>query len=369
MKKLSLIIAFALPFLLFGQQATSLRRVAFVVGNANYEEGKLFNPVNDARDVANELKKLGFEVFKFENLSRNDFRQAIDKYGDELRKDPSNTVGLFYYSGHGLQYNAQNYLIPIDAQMKKEADIDIWSVNLNQLMRNLHAAEAKMNVVIIDACRAIPFFDEFESNQNTPQSNSEKPAGLAPIDAPVGTFIAFATSPGNVAADGNGLNGLYTQELIKAMQIPDLPIEQVFKKVRIEVKKLSEGEQIPWENSSLESEFYFRRSKEYVAEGVVTDVSANTLPIPERYARDVCGCLSGLTKIMEKIEEMPRNTPKEKLNRLQYEAEVAIEQGDNCVKNIFRNYPSIPTKDEEAEAKRILEGLCPSVYKIFMGKK
>jgi hypothetical protein len=369
MKKLSFIIALILPFWLMGQQAATLRRVAFVVGNANYEEGKLFNPVNDARDVATELKKLGFEVFKFENLSRNDFRQAIDKYGDELRKDASNTVGLFYYSGHGLQYNAQNYLIPIDAQMKKEADIDIWSVNLNQLMRNLHSAEAKMNIVIIDACRAIPFFDDFESNQNTPQSDIPKPTGLAPIDAPVGTFIAFATSPGNVAADGNGLNGLYTQELIKAMQMPDLPIEQVFKKVRIEVKKLSEGEQIPWENSSLESEFYFRRSKEYVAEGVVTDISANTLPIPERYARDVCGCLSGLTKIMEKIEEMPRNTPKEKLNRLEYEAQVAIEQGDNCVKNIFKNYPSMPTKDEEAEAKRILEGLCPSVFKVFMGKK
>jgi Caspase domain len=224
--------------------------------------------------------------------------------------------------------------------------------------------------VIIDACRAIPFFNDWENEKpNGLHAPAPKNAGLAPIDAPVGTFIAFATSPGNVAADGEGLNGLYTQELIKAMQTPDLPIEQVFKRVRIEVKKLSRGNQIPWENSSLENEFYFKRSLENVAEGVITDVSANTLPLPERYARDVCGCLSGLTKIMEKIENMPQNTSSERLERLEYEAQVAIGQGDNCIKNIFKNYPSRPTKDDEAAAKKILETLCPAVYKAFLGKK
>ena len=268
-------------------------------------------------------------------------------------------------AGHGLQVNGKNYLVPIDdKKISRDAeDLENQCFNVDLLMNELNDSRNLMNIIILDACRANPF----EGEEEWASPKDKKRVGLAAVEAPVGTFVAFATSPGNVAADGNGLNGLYTQELIKSFQVPDVPIEQVFKKVRTRVKELSNGQQIPWENSSLEDEFFFKKSNQPLQEGKITSSATEDLPLPERYARDLCGCLNGLMTTMEKIEKMPSNTSREKLERLEYEAQVAVQQGETCTKNLFQNYKTIPTKAQENEAKELLKKLCPSVY-IFLNK-
>jgi uncharacterized caspase-like protein len=174
-------------------------------------------------------------------------KQAISEFGDLLAKD-SNTVGLFYYAGHGLQIKGKNYLIPIDAKIENEADVEVYCVDLDGLLANLEYSGNNVNIIILDACRNNPFGRSFRSQAGD---------GLATVNAPIGTIIAYATAPGAVAGDGNGENGLYTEEFVKALEIPKIKIEDVFKKVRSRVKTISEGKQIPWENSSIEGDFYF----------------------------------------------------------------------------------------------------------------
>jgi uncharacterized caspase-like protein len=197
------------------------------------------------------LKKLGFEVSTVKNGSQNQMKQAISKYGELLAKD-KNAVGLFYYAGHGMQIKGKNYLVPVDAVIEKEPDVEVYCVDLDGLLANLEYSGNNMNIIILDACRNNPFGRGFRSQAGN---------GLATINAPVGTIIAYATAPGSVAADGDGKNGLYTQEFVKALSTPNLQIEDVFKKVRTQVKTISEGKQIPWENSSIEGDFYFIQQK------------------------------------------------------------------------------------------------------------
>lgn len=225
------------------------RRIALVIGNGDYISAPLRNPVNDANTISTELKKLGFEVTTVTNGSQNQMKQAISNYGTQLSKD-KNIVGLFYYAGHGIQVKGKNYIIPTDAKIEKEPDVEVFCVDLDGLLANLEYAGNNMNVIILDACRNNPFGRGFRSQAGN---------GLATVNAPTGTFIAFATAPGSTAADGDGNNGLYTQEFVKALQIPNIKIEDVFKKVRTQVKTLSNGQQIPWENSSIEGDFYFKK--------------------------------------------------------------------------------------------------------------
>jgi hypothetical protein len=227
------------------------KRIALIIGNSDYKSCPLRNPVNDATLMTSELKKLGFEVNTLKNGSQNHMKQAISKFGESLAKD-KNTVGLFYYAGHGIQVKGKNYLVPTDAVIEKEPDVEVYCVDLDGLLANLEYSGNNMNIIILDACRNNPFGRGFRSQASN---------GLATINAPVGTIIAYATAPGSVAADGDGQNGLYTQEFAKALSVPNLKIEDVFKKVRTQVKTLSEGKQIPWENSSIEGDFYFIKQK------------------------------------------------------------------------------------------------------------
>jgi formylglycine-generating enzyme required for sulfatase activity len=223
-------------------------KVALVIGNSAYiSVPPLINPVNDADSMANVLSNLGFDVLKSKNTSYQDMKKAISDFGTKISQD-KNTTGLFFYAGHGLQVNGRNYLIPIDAIIEKEADVDVYAVDLDGLISNLKYAGNIMNIIILDACRNNPYGRGFRSVQNR---------GLAVVNAPSGTIISFATAPGEVASDGNAKNGLFTQELLKAIRIPSIKIEDVFKKVRTQVKYLSKEKQIPWENSSLEGDFYF----------------------------------------------------------------------------------------------------------------
>lgn len=224
------------------------KRLALVIGNADYSISPLKNPANDAVDIAAELRALGFEVIEGVNLSQKDMKIKIREFGDKLASQKG--VGLFYYAGHGLELNGENYLIPVNAVIAKEQDVELESVNLKRVMGEMDYAQNDLNIVILDACRNNPFKRSFRSGGDN---------GYASTEAPKGTFIAFGTAPGSVASDGAGENGLYTQELIKALRKPGLKIEDVFKEVRRNVYNLSGEQQLTWQNSSIFGDFYFKQ--------------------------------------------------------------------------------------------------------------
>jgi tetratricopeptide (TPR) repeat protein len=228
------------------------KRYALVVGNSNYNKdiGILKNPVNDATDVATELRKSNFEVQLVTNCTYVQLREAMRKFHEKLTNGPRDqTVGLFYYAGHGVQYQDENYLVPVDADVKFEDDILRMCFPVQRMvLANMERSNSRMNIVILDACRNNPF----------PATTRSVNAGLAEMKRARGSFIAYATSPGSVASDGSGRNGLYTQELIKALRKPNLTIEQVFKEVRVNVLRLSGEKQYTWDSSNIIGEFYFK---------------------------------------------------------------------------------------------------------------
>jgi uncharacterized caspase-like protein len=224
------------------------RRVALVIGNAAYDSAPLRNPVNDARAMAATLRTLGFEITALENAALTDMKRAIDDFGDSLRSGGG--VGLFYFSGHGIQINGRNFIIPVGVRVKGERDVEYESVDVGRVLGKMEDAGNRMNLVILDACRDNPFARSFRSAAS----------GLATMDAASGTFVAYATAPGRTADDGTGANGLYTEQLIRYMRTPGLKVEDVFKQVRVDVEKSSGGKQVPWESSSLKGDFYFSGS-------------------------------------------------------------------------------------------------------------
>lgn len=234
-----------------GEQDTTrnvsyLSRYALVIGNSGYSTGELRNPINDAKDVSIELHNLGFEVTLKTDVSNVELKNSIRSFGEKVKESPG--VALFYYAGHGTQFEGKNYLIPIDANIKYQYEIEDNCVRADQILRMLKFLDNPMNIIILDACRNNPYSSDVRSQSN----------GLAVPDiAPRGSIIAFATAPGKVASDGQNRNGLYTQELLKALRKPGLSIEQLFKEVRVNVINISNGDQIPWETSSLVGEFYF----------------------------------------------------------------------------------------------------------------
>jgi uncharacterized caspase-like protein len=224
--------------------ANAEKRVALVIGNAAYPgAGALKNPANDANDIAAKLRKLGFDVIVRTNVRQKEMLRSLTEFGDKVQ---SGTEALFFYAGHGMQVRGRNYLIPIDAEIRNEASVSSEAVDVDQLLDKL--SPARLSMVILDACRNNPFERRFRGGGQ----------GLAQINAPTGTLIAYATAPGKVAADGDGRNGLYTSELLSAMDVPGIKIEDVFKRVRGNVVKKSSDAQTPWESSSLTGDFYFR---------------------------------------------------------------------------------------------------------------
>jgi len=229
--------------------SNSSQRVALVIGNSAYATSPLKNPVNDARDIAQALRELGFEVIYQENQSQNDMKRAIRTFGQKTR---SAGIRLFYYAGHGMQVNGENYLIPIDANFNNEREVEYETVNAGLVLAQMEEAEESLNIIILDACRNNPFARSFRSASR----------GLAAINAPSGSLIAYATAPGSVASDGEASNGLYTQELLRYMRTPGIGVEEIFKQVRISVRDKTRGKQTPWESSSLTGNFYFSGGQE-----------------------------------------------------------------------------------------------------------
>lgn len=227
------------------------KRLALVIGNADYPgANKLSNPVNDATDIATALKQLGFDVLQFTNLDNKGMRQAINTFGEKLR---DYQVGLFYYAGHGLQSQGNNYLVPIDAEPLSPNEIEYECLDAQRVLTKMEDARTRTNIVVLDACRNNSLDRSWKSRGGSDNN------GLASMNAPTGSVIAYATGPGKTAADGTGRNGLYTGALLKALQTPNQTITQLFQQVRAEVLKQSNNKQTPWESTSLTGDFYFQR--------------------------------------------------------------------------------------------------------------
>ena len=224
--------------------ALTEERIALVIGNAAYRTDPLDNPVNDARLIASSLKQSGFTVALHENLDRRALIEALRDFGSRLGE---NTIAVLYYAGHGLQLRDRNYLIPVDAEIRSEDEIPIAGLDLGFILGRMSAARSRINIVILDACRNNPFAGK----------SGARAQGLAQMDAPVGTLLAYATAPGKLAADGSGANSLYATHLARHLLTPGLPVEHVFKRVREGVVRDSREQQVPWESSSLQGEFAF----------------------------------------------------------------------------------------------------------------
>jgi len=251
-------------------QAAAGGRIALVIGNSDYAAiGELRNPKADGELIAKTLQGLDFETTLLLNGSQIDMKRAIAAFGRELRTRGKEAVGLFFYAGHGIQAGGRNYLMPVEANPQDEADLDLVGVQADWVLRQMESAGNQSNIVILDACRNNPLGANARSASR----------GLARIEAPAGSFIAYATAPGASAVDGDGQNSPFTAALAAALTDPARPIEQIFKDVRKTVITATNGRQTPWDSSSLVQDFYFADPKP-VQVSNVTRSADNAEPSP-----------------------------------------------------------------------------------------
>lgn len=223
------------------------QRVALVIGNSNYQNApQLANPDNDAQSMAQFLNSAGFEVVAATDLGQNDMLRVVQDFSAKVAAHGPNTVAMVYYAGHGVQLAGENYLVPVDAKVSSPAELVNNSVRLVDVMSTLETIPSRMRIVILDACRNNPFPDVNDAGR-----------GLAIVDAPNGSIVGYSTAPGAEAQDGTGGHSPYTQAFLNVAREPNVPIEQLFKRVRLQVNQTTLGAQIPWESSSLTSDFTF----------------------------------------------------------------------------------------------------------------
>ena len=243
------------------------KRVALVIGNGAYKNAPLLNPTNDARDISARLRQLGFEVVQRSNLTTRQIGSALREFRSHLQPG---AVALVFYAGHGLQIKGDNYLPAVDAEIDTEEDVPNQSLSVKQLLDVLDDAKTRLNLVFLDACRNNPYARSFRSSGS----------GLTKVNSPSGTLISFATRPGSVASDGAGKNGLYTEQLLLAMENLDMPIELALKRVVSGVKAKSAGKQEPWMEGSIEGDFCFGRCSDGSAPVSQTSVPSAIAPAP-----------------------------------------------------------------------------------------
>jgi uncharacterized caspase-like protein len=275
------------------------RRIALVVGNGRYASSPLANPPNDAGLIATTLTGLGFEVRLQKNADQAGMKRAIQDFGDALEKAGPDSIGLFYYAGHGVQLNGRNYLIPVAANINRDADVEIEAVSADWVLEQMRYARNRLNFVILDACRNNPFARSFRSADH----------GLAKMDAPAGVLIAYSTAPGDVAADGEGGNSPYSEALARAMRDSDEPAELMFKQARDAVRRATSDRQTPWEASSLTGQnFYFATAAHSLASPApVARASANppdTDRVPTAPPNDVVSPVSNLAGSVNQKREV-----------------------------------------------------------------
>ena len=231
--------------------ASAQSRVALVIGQSAYRAvTPLPNPANDAKAIAQMLGDAGFDVTQASDLNQTDLRDTVSEFAGKIADKGPDTIALVFYAGHGLQIDGENYLVPVDVDPKREADIPLQAMRLTDVMNTLSAVPSKMRIILLDACRNNPF----------PGLNKTAGRGLAIVDAKVGspgTFVSYSTSPGAEAEDGTGANSPYTAALLSAGREPGLSIEDAFKRVRLAVHKATDSRQTPWDSSSLTDDFRF----------------------------------------------------------------------------------------------------------------
>lgn len=223
------------------------QRVALVIGNSKYQNtAPLANPDNDAQSVAELLNAAGFEVIAATDLSQNDMIKVVQDFSAKIAEHGPDTVAMIYYAGHGVQVAGENYLIPVDAKITTPSDLVDHSLRLVDLMATLESVPSRLRIVMLDSCRTNPFPNIVDDGR-----------GLAIVDAPLHSIVGYSTSPGAEALDGANGHSPYTQAFLTLAREPNLPIEQLFKRIRLHVNYATRGLQTPWESSSATSDFYF----------------------------------------------------------------------------------------------------------------
>lgn len=250
------------------------RRVAIIIGNGSYlNTSELINPPNDAREMTLVLQTLDFRVHSFVDATIADL-QKLERDAEWLLRDAD--VGLFFYAGHGMQINGENYMVPVDASFDDIADISSQLVSLTRFLKRMEEF-TPTNLIFLDACRNNPLAGLVEDQMlagrslkiGSDESVKYVGKGLAEMEASVGTLIAYATQPGNVAEDGQGGNSPFTTGLLKHIAEPGQEIREILTEVRVSVLDETKKRQIPWDHSSLTEEFYF-----------IAPVKPKDIPIP-----------------------------------------------------------------------------------------
>ncbi|ENU46799.1 hypothetical protein F984_02164 [Acinetobacter nosocomialis NIPH 2119] len=330
---------------------------AFVLGNQSYSEMPLKNAVNDAVDIAKALTSLGFTVTLLTDAKIEEIDEAILTFKDNLN---SNDVGLFYFAGHGIQLNGDNYITAVDTSFYSEGSVLRGSCSLSGLMEEMAQCSNKTNIIILDACRDNPL-----SGRSRGGSSTE----LAPIYAPKGTLIAFSTSPGERASDGKGKNGAFTEALLRHITAPDLTIEEVLKRTRNTLSSITNGKQTSWEHTSLTGEFCFKVSlsstltyhKDVIADKNFT-ASSN-----KQFNEIINGLRShnwylqnpAIAKLDESFLENLEDDMLFLLGRNIYQS--AVGSSDNAI-NFLNNF-SVRTKDLSSQRRKaLLDGI---LFEIF----
>ncbi len=222
---------------------------SLVIGNSAYPGQELKNTTNDSEDVTTKLGDFGFSVIHLSNAKKEDIDKSVKSFRDNLN---SNDIGLFYFAGHGMQIEGDNYITAVDTDFETEMDAKYSSYPLNKIIEIMEKSKNKTNIIILDACRNNPYERAWH------RSASQR--GLAPIYAPKGTIIAYATSPGEVASDGKNRNGAYTEAMLRHISTPDITIEEMFKRVRNSLAVITKNKQTSWEHTSLAGDFFFNVS-------------------------------------------------------------------------------------------------------------
>jgi uncharacterized caspase-like protein len=255
--------------------ALAEKRVALVIGNGGYQNfTPLPNPINDAKLMEKVLKDVGFDVTLVLNADQKAMKTAMLEFGRTLRGGVE--ASLFYYAGHGVQVNGENYLIPIEANLQHEDEVGVQAIDVNDYLQTMESAKSPVNIVVLDACRNNPL--------NAKRGGS---GGLAPVNAPRGSYIAYATAPGGVAADGDGANSPYTAALANVLAMPGLKLEDVFKKTREKVLASTSEAQVPWETSSITGDFYFKIAAPNAATPVLDSAAAEWMLVRNSTSRAV----------------------------------------------------------------------------------
>ncbi len=317
--------------------AAAERRLALIIGNAAYEHASpLANPVNDAKSVAATLKSAGFDVILGIDLTKGSFDKTLR---DFARKLGEADVALLFYAGHGLQVGGRNYLVPVDAKLETERDLDFEAVRLDFLLAQMELdREGKTSLVFLDACRDNPLTRNLARSMGTRSTALRQ--GLAQVQSGVGTFIAYSTQPGNVALDGSSGNSPFSAALARHAATPGKSLNGVMIEVRKDVIKATEGKQVPWDHSALTGEFYFLQASAPAA-------IATTPPQPQQSGEEVGALTERLRKLEAEIDRRNRAPDPSKA--------LALKQSETRLSDLLRQKERLRQQIFDLQRKRIRE--------------